>query len=98
MLQIRLRPRAVADLDAIWAHTAERWGTAQATAYLTGLDAAFTLLAEFPEIARLREAFTPPLRIHPCREHLVIYRAETDHLDILRVVHGRANWSEFLAE
>lgn len=98
MRQVRLRPRAVADLDAIWTHTAGRWGAAQAAAYLSGLDAAFTLLAEFPEIARLREELTPPLRIHRYREHLVIYRAEADHIDILRVAHGRANWSEFLAE
>lgn len=96
--RIRLRPCARADLDDIWTYTVARWGRAQAVDYLSGLDGAFRLLADFPEIARLRREFTPPVRIHRYREHVIIYLSGNDAIDILRVAHARANWSEFLAD
>lgn len=96
--EVKLRPRALRDLAEIWDHTDQRWGAGQARAYLTGLDAAFGLLAEFPEMARLRHEIEPPVRIHPYRAHLVIYVASPGELDVLRVVHARADWSDFLAD
>ena len=95
---VRLRPRAIADLGDIWAYTAGQWGEAQAADYLESLDATLNLLAEFPEMARLRQEITPPVRIHAHRAHLIIYIPGPEALDILRIVHARANWAEFLAE
>lgn len=95
---IRLRPRAQADLDDIWAHTVDTWSLAQAEAYLFGIGAIFDLLAEFPEIARLRAEFAPPVRIYPYREHLVIYLVDDDGLDVLRVVHRRQDWTIFFSD
>lgn len=96
--QVQFRPRAVADLDDIWDYTIDAWSEAQATAYLTGLDAALGLLAEFPEMARERPEFSPPVRIHPYRQHLILYISDDETIDILRVVHARANWMAFLAD
>ncbi|WP_240336832.1 type II toxin-antitoxin system RelE/ParE family toxin [Tropicibacter sp. Alg240-R139] len=96
--EIRFRPRVVSDLDDIWAYSVERWGEAQAADYLNGLDAAFGLLTEFPDMARLRLEFTPPVRIHPFREHVIIYMSDDSAIDVVRVVHGRANWMELLAD
>ncbi|MCR8548973.1 type II toxin-antitoxin system RelE/ParE family toxin [Salipiger sp. P9] len=96
--QVRLRPRAIGDLDAIWSYGVARWGAAQAAGYLTGLDATFRLLAEFPEMARMRREFAPPARIHPYRDHLILYREEERFIDVLRLPSGRSNWAEFLAE
>lgn len=94
--QIRLTPAARRDLDAIWDFTAERWSAAQADSYLRGLAGLFQTLAEFPEIARERREITPPVRLHPYRAHLIIYRAEPDHLLVIRVVHGRQDWPVLL--
>ncbi|WP_300035541.1 type II toxin-antitoxin system RelE/ParE family toxin [uncultured Roseobacter sp.] len=96
--QILFRPRAIADLEDIWQYTEETWSVDQAARYLTGLDAAVALLAEFPDMARARTEFTPPVRIHPYRRHLILYLAEEESIDVLRIVHGRANWAEFLAD
>jgi len=58
----------------------------------------FDTLCHSPEIARERPEFTPPIRLHPHRSHLIAYRAEADHLAILRILHMRQNWREILGE
>lgn len=93
-----LTPAARADLAAIWDHTAGSRGQEQARAYLTGLDRLFSLLAEQPGIARERPEISPPVRLHPWRSHLVIFRATPDRLEVLRIAHARSEWSEFLSD
>lgn len=95
---IRLRPAAEADLSGIWDYTVQTWSEAQAATYLTGLGQTFERLAEFPEMARARTEFTPPVRIFPYQSHLIIYTAEACVLDVIRVPHSRANWMELLTE
>lgn len=95
--QVLLRPLAEADLAAIWDHTLAAWGLRQAEAYLAGLGNTFELLAEHPEIARLRHDFSPPLRLHPYRAHLILFQSGAA-VEIIRVVHGRADWVALLAD
>lgn len=95
---IVLRPRAEDDLGDIWTYTVDMHGEAQAETYLRGLDGAFRLLAEFPEIARMRREFVPPVQIHPYCRRLIVYRDEGTTIEVVRVLHVRANWSSILAE
>ena len=97
-LSIEFRPRAEQDLEDIWNYTVTRWSAEQAIPYLEGLKAAVGLLAEFPEMARLRSEFQPPMRLHPVQEHLIIYIDHENALEVIRVVHTRSNWSAFLTE
>ncbi len=94
--QIVIKEKAIADLDAIYWQTVERWGRGQARSYFEAMQGVFNLLAEQPELARERRTLTPPVRVHPFRSHIVIYRADDDFLDILRVLHGRSNWQTAL--
>lgn len=96
--RVRLRPAAETDLERIWDYSVGRWSQARAVAYLGGLDAVLGLLAEYPDIARLRQEFRPAVRIHPYREHVVIFLSDDTLIDVLRVVHRRTNWSDFLWE
>ncbi|TDT72677.1 toxin ParE1/3/4 [Litoreibacter halocynthiae] len=93
-----LRPSAEADLGDIWDYTVGAWSEKQAEVYLTGLGQIFDRLAQFPEMARLRMEFTPPVRILPYQSHLIVYLAEGDLIDVIRVLHSRANWTTLLAE
>ena len=97
-LQIVLRPQAAADLSDIWDYTAETWSRGQADTYLRALNKAFLILADFPEMARLRSEFKPPVRVHSFCKHLIIYGTDKDRIDVIRVVHSRANWAALLAE
>jgi toxin ParE1/3/4 len=93
-----LRPAADADLSDIWQRSAERWGVGQAERYIDGLFAVFDLLAEYPELARERPDFVPPVRVHPVGSHLVIYRVEDLTVEIIRVLHARQNLTAYLQE
>ncbi len=88
----RLRPSAIDDLEAIWLYTAAQWSVDQADQYVRQLTAGLNLLAERPEIARERLELSPLVRIHPVASHLVVYRIESDHLDIIRIRHAREDW------
>lgn len=91
-----IRPIAGADLDTIYSQTFDQWGRAQARAYLEALQQLIDLLAVYPEIARERTEIHPPVRLHPFRSHIVLFRTDAEVLDILRVVHARSNWAAVL--
>lgn len=91
-----IRPAAEVDLAEIWIHGAANWGIDQAERYSDGIFALFDLLAAYPEMAREREDFTPPVRIHPSGSHLVIYRREGQGVEIIRILHAHQNLMAYL--
>lgn len=93
-----IRPAAETDLSGIWCHGAHNWGIEQADRYTNGLFALFDLLADFPEMARERREFTPAVRIHPSGAHLVIYRADGQGIEIIRILHAHQNLTAYLLE
>lgn len=93
-----IRPAAEIDLVDIWRHGTAKWGVSQAERYADGLFALFDLLAEYPEMAREREEFMPPVRIHPSGSHLVIYRLEGQGIEIIRILHAHRGLLAYLNE
>lgn len=54
----------------------------------------FALIATNPQMARERGELSPPLRIHPFKSHLIVYRIEDDgDILIVRVRRGHEDWS-----
>jgi toxin ParE1/3/4 len=97
-MQIMLRPLAEVDLSDIWDYTEETWGPRQAREYFAELDRIFQSIVSFPEMARQRTEFDPPVRIHRFRKHLIIYLINDNQIDVIRVLHSRSNWTALLAE
>lgn len=95
---LKLRPRAEVDLVEIWEYTAEQWSEDQANNYLRELSSVFDLLLDHPKIARERCEFSPPVRIHPVRSHVIIYEARAEAVEVVRIVHSRSNWANLLSE
>ncbi|MEO3480055.1 type II toxin-antitoxin system RelE/ParE family toxin [Phaeobacter sp. CAU 1743] len=91
-----IRPAAEADLSDTWQYGADNWGVEQADRCVDGLFALFDLLAEFPEMARERSEFTPPVRIHPSRVHLMIYRMNGRGIEIIRILHTNQKLMAYL--
>ena len=96
--RLKLRKQARADLSEIWAFSAKQWSAAQADQYLTGLDDILSLLCVNPEISRLQDNYTPSVRVHRYRSHLVIFTADHTLLEVIRIVHSRSDWQAALSE
>ncbi|WP_375286767.1 type II toxin-antitoxin system RelE/ParE family toxin [Sphingomonas sp.] len=88
----RLTRQARRDLTAIYALGSKRFGLAAADRYLDGLFSVAGLLANFPEAGRELRGISPPMRVHPYRSHIIIYRPEGTDVEIVRVRHARENW------
>ena len=86
-----INPLAEQDIADIWSYGTEQWGVDQADRYYDTMVKLFDLLSEQPEIARLREEFSPPVRIHPYGSHVVVYETVKTGIAVIRVLHNRQN-------
>lgn len=70
------------------------FGAAQARQYHEDLFTIFNLIAANPRMARERFEISPPVRIHPFKAHLVVYRIEEGgDILVIRVRHGHEDWA-----
>lgn len=94
----KIRPAAQDDLSEIWRQGSAIWGADQADRYADTLFSLFDMLAEFPEMARERPEFAPPVRMHPSGAHVVIYCSEGQGVEIIRILHAHQNLSAYLQD
>lgn len=83
-----LSPLAEKDLEDIWIYTAERWSVSQADSYIEDIIQAFENLAEGKRQGRPTD-IRPGYLKYPVGAHVVFYKHHADHLDIIRILHGR---------
>lgn len=88
----RLSQAAQEDVTSIAVFGIERFGIEQAHQYHMALFQVFDLLAENPRMARDRREIDPPVRAHPFKSHVVIYRIDGPDILIIRVRHGSEDW------
>jgi toxin ParE1/3/4 len=66
----------------------------QANRYHDERFALFDLIAATPRIARERNEIEPPVRIHPSKAHVIVYRVEDDEkIFVVRTRHGHEDWA-----
>jgi toxin ParE1/3/4 len=83
----RISPRASADLIEIWSYIADD-SVANADAFLDRLYQSIQALARQPGLGRHREELAPGLHSNPFGRYIIFYRAVTDAIEIVRVLHG----------
>ncbi len=98
MLELRLTPKAGADLEDIWRYSAWEWGPDRADRYVDALVEGFETLCKLPGMARERAEFDPPVRVHPAGRHVVIYLVDGAALVVVRVLGRRQDWAGVVAE
>ena len=86
-LRIEISEAAAADLASIFRYTRERWGEAQAIAYLDEIDEGFDRIASKPALGRDRSAQLVGARSRVVARHVVYYIADEETTVILRVLH-----------
>ncbi|MDE2444838.1 MAG: type II toxin-antitoxin system RelE/ParE family toxin [Alphaproteobacteria bacterium] len=87
MRRLRLSPRARADLDGIWTYSVQTWNLDQCEAYLRSLDGTMKLLCEQPALGTDISDIRGGYRKFPTGSHLLIYKFNSDHLEIIRILH-----------
>ena len=94
MMGFRLSIAAEEDVIGIAEQGIRLFGPVQARQYHDELFAIFEMIAANPRMARERPELSPPMRIHPFKAHLVVYRIEKDGgILIVRVRHGHEDWA-----
>ncbi len=93
MGSFRLSDLAEADFDEIAAYSFAQWGEAQATRYMTELDATFAELAQTARMGRARSDLRAGILTHPCNRHLIFFRRSPQgDVEILRILHERMDF------
>lgn len=93
MSRYALTAQAEADLRDIWSYIAAD-NPAAARAYIIRLFDRFTSIATHPAAFRVRRELTGNFRACPADNHLILYRALNDRVEIVRVIHQRRRISE----
>ncbi len=89
----RFTLKADEDFRRLYLQGYDQFGANQAEHYVAGLMAAIDLLAAQPLMARERAEYDPPLRLHRYGSHIIVYRTEAHGIHVLRLRHGREDWS-----
>jgi len=84
-----LSPRSLDDLKDIYQYGVLSRGAAQASDYLNTLKSHFWKLTEQPKVGVEREELLPNMRSFPVENHIVFYRLQSEHIEIVRVLHAR---------
>lgn len=88
----RLTEKAADDIQCIYAGGIRLFGAGQAAQYHARLRRCFDMLARHPQLARERTELTPPIRVHPCGSHVIVYVIDRNGVLIVRVRHGHEDW------
>jgi toxin ParE1/3/4 len=92
-MSYRLSVEAEEDIIAIAEQGVRMFGAEQARRYHNDLFVVLDLLANNPRIARERVEIEPPVRIHPFKAHLIVYRiADDESVFVIRIRHGQEDW------
>ncbi len=96
MARYLISPAGSRDLDDIWTGIAQD-NLAAAERLLDRFQAAFERLAEFPAMGHTRpDLIDLPVRFWTLGNYLIIYRAETRPIEIVRVINAYRNLTTVL--
>lgn len=88
MAQILFTPLATEDLREIWVYLAEKANNQTANKFLSEVRKKCEIVAEFPEIGRVRHEFLVNLRSFPFKNYILFYMPLDDGIEVLRIVHS----------
>lgn len=92
-MSFSLSVQAEEDIVSIAQEGIRIFGAQVAKQYHDDLFALLELIAINPRMARKRHEISPPVRIHPFKAHLVVYRIIEDvSIFVIRIRHGHEDW------
>ena len=88
MTRIVRSPQFAADLESIWLAIATK-SPNSADRVVIAIDRTVGYLRDFSKIGTSCDHLAPGLRRLLWREYLIFYRVKADHIELVRVLHGR---------
>lgn len=95
-MKLILTEAALDDLRSIRAYTLQNWGVGQEERYLRNLWSRIQSLRADPFPHRLREDLFPGCRIAAEGRHVILFRANEQALEIVRVLHSAMDFKPHL--
>jgi toxin ParE1/3/4 len=93
-LRLRFSNESLQDIEDIEVYGVLNFGIAASSKYLARLKSGIDHLTYFPELARPHPDLKANARALPIGVHIIIYRISDEHLDVIRIVHHRQNWTQ----
>ena len=94
--EYRLSPAASRDLEAIWLYTPDGWGIEQAHHYTDEIAAAFSQLANQPQLGLACDYIRKGYRRSRVGRHAIYYRITDYGIAVIRVLHDRMDTARHL--
>ena len=91
-----LSERARRDINAIWRHSAEHWGAAQADKYIGQVRAGVETLALNPMAGGACDDIRAGCRRYHAGSHVLFYRIGNATVFVFRVLHERMDFGQHL--
>jgi toxin ParE1/3/4 len=91
-----LTPRARADLEAIWAYTADRWNVEQADGYVRLLYGAMQIVAVEPRRWRSCEHIRSGYFKYSVGSHVLFFRRHESGVVVIRILHQSMDFERHL--
>jgi toxin ParE1/3/4 len=88
---INIGRKAKADIVAIWKYTAREHGVEAADTYIGDLDRTMAMALEFPHIGSDYSEIRDGYRKLKSGAHLIFYIPHGDGIEIIRLLHERAD-------
>ncbi|WP_117884201.1 type II toxin-antitoxin system RelE/ParE family toxin [Aureibaculum luteum] len=84
------------DLDSIFDYTEKEHSFDQAIKYLSEIEETFFQIASSPNLGKERVELKRGIYSLQVNYHLVFYKIHSDHVLIVRVLHGRRDLPKFI--
>ena len=91
MLLVHRQTKARRDLKDIWQYSYRNWGEKRADLYLDDIEDGFQRLAENPKLGVSINHIRKGYRQLSVNSHVIIYRATSQHISIVRVLGETMN-------
>ncbi len=88
MTRFVLAPAADADIDSLAEHIANTQSLSAAERFIDAIYEKCELIAQHPDIGRLRPELAPRIRSFPAGPFVIFYQAARRRIEIVRVVRG----------
>lgn len=100
-MKYKLLNYARKNIEEIADYTTKNWGVSQRRKYIKALYDGFELIANNPQIGKLRGELSQNLRSLVVESHVIYYSEKADHLAIVALIHknmdpDQINWQYLL--